>query len=551
SYLELGGIAYAGIETGTSDPFLSGAPGDAPAYFGSLERLSGMIISSQTQLNEICGLAFASRNANYPEVTVPMAGDYRVLDIAPQERVLVSLDTDDTYRQISWDEKPFVPREINYQYEAADQMLLMDVTLGEETEGPPGETVIIPVVPPFPELLLPEIELPPIPIPPEIPLPPIDPVPGTGDLVYVIVAGYITRTRNFFDANPTWEVIFDASTINGGVLNFKLDNADPTNVAWSTNITGEARPYYAYKFTGLNTDNPIATQIISGQQWYDIMPEPKNNQATIYDIDVSVVDGSIYLLGHRSALGGPSISCVRDIGAGWEHNFVGDEWSTHTRNEIIWPSDHSAATIFAHFGREIFRSLNRGAFWSMRSPPNDDYVGGYFIPYQGNSNDFGIYAGLGFGLDKLLHYSEDGGQNFDNITPNVLGNQWAPRRSGLNGSSRQAMTALHSNRLVLLFCLYKKLAEPNDSNCTLFVSTSGPGGLYPALQLTGPAWGPQIHKTNASKMYVIAEFESDGGPLGSQDFGVTWVSKLASWEAGTGLNWSASGPRAILPVWTA
>jgi hypothetical protein len=551
SYLELGGIAYAGVETGTSEPYLSGAPGDAPAYFGSLERLSGMVIRSQTQLNEISGLAFASRNANYPEVTMPMAGEYRIMDIAPQERVLVSLDVDDTYRRISWDEKEFIPREIMYQYDAADQMLLMDVTLGEETEGPPGETVIIPVVPPFNVLDVPEIELPPIPIPPEIPLPPIDPVPGTGDVVYVVVAGAITRTRNFFDANPTWDVVATIAELgtSGGFLNFKLDNLDPENTAWATTQSGEIRPYYAYKITNLNSDSPVATCIMTGQQWFDIQPAPKNDQATIYDIDVSVVDGSIYLLGHRQSLGAPSVGVVRDVGAGWEHNFVGSEWSSQTRNQIVWPSDHNAARVFSGFGRETFRSQNKGVSWTILNP-GDDFNGGYYIPYQGNSNDLAIYAGYEFGGTKALWYSEDGGATYDDFSPNVLGNLWGIRRSGTNGSWRQRMTALQGNRLVLLFVMAKKVAEPGDAAEALFISSSGPGGLYPALLLTGNAWSPQIHKTNASKMYVIAGLEADGGPLGSQDFGVTWVSKLASWEADTGLNWSSSGARVILPVWT-
>jgi len=127
SYLEMGGIAYSGpSNTGTSEAFLAGAPGDAPSYHGGVERISGLVLEGQTQLNELVGLAWARANTDYPEVTIPMAGDYRVFDIAPQERVLLTLASEDTYRGITWNQKPFIPQSIRYNYNSAGQFVQME-----------------------------------------------------------------------------------------------------------------------------------------------------------------------------------------------------------------------------------------------------------------------------------------------------------------------------------------------------------------------------------------------------------------------------------------
>ena len=99
SFIELGGIAYSGPATGTFFAHLAGAPGNAPDYYGVMERRTGLIIAGQDQINELTGHALAARNADFPDVFMPMAGDYRFLDIAPQHRVLVTLEADENFRE--------------------------------------------------------------------------------------------------------------------------------------------------------------------------------------------------------------------------------------------------------------------------------------------------------------------------------------------------------------------------------------------------------------------------------------------------------------------
>ncbi|KKK91031.1 hypothetical protein LCGC14_2717050, partial [marine sediment metagenome] len=190
AFLEMGGINFSGpSETGGIAAFLAGAPGEAPDYFGSVERVQGLVVSNQLQLNELVGYAFSMKNSVYPEVDVPIAGDYRFLDIAPQHRVLVSVAENDTHRGIVWTQKPFIPQEISYQWLPQFQSLLMDIGLAEETGGEPGfgaaATIEIPLEPPYDQYDLPdwEIELPPI-IPPDPWFPPTEYPPSTGNLVY-------------------------------------------------------------------------------------------------------------------------------------------------------------------------------------------------------------------------------------------------------------------------------------------------------------------------------------------------------------------------------
>jgi len=186
-------------------------------------------------------LSFARANADYPEVELPIAGDYRFIDIAPQGRLLVTLTAQENYRGIVWDKKPFIPGGISYEPRAEDQALLMTVRAREESHGPPGVTVEIPVDPPYDDFDLPDwdIDFPPIiPFPPV--LPPILPPPGTGNTVYALIGSKLGRTSNFFEPGaatgtwPNWTEV-PLTGVTGSLVGqsgfLVLDTLDPANRA--------------------------------------------------------------------------------------------------------------------------------------------------------------------------------------------------------------------------------------------------------------------------------------------------------------------------------
>lgn len=254
AYLEAGGIAYSGPATGTIGAFLAGAPGEAPNYFGGVERFQGLVIEGQTQLNAYVGLLLADRDALYPEVGMPMAGDYRIIDIAPQVRVGLTLLPAENYRAVSWSDKKFLPQAIGYQFDPSDSILSMEVRLKEETFGPPGDTVIIPIDPPYSENDLPEWDFQ---FPPLLPFPgifpPIFPEPPSGDVAYYLLGGGVStahrlaRTRNFQSASPTWELVVGFPTgiaLPGGTSDLFFSPSNYSNIAFFVRGAGSANLGY-------------------------------------------------------------------------------------------------------------------------------------------------------------------------------------------------------------------------------------------------------------------------------------------------------------------
>lgn len=157
SYLEIGGVAYAG-GGGSATPLLCAAPGVAPGYRGSVQRVQGLALSNQTELNTLAGYLYNYWNVKYPELSFKLSGNYRNLDIAPQDRYTITIGADDTPRGSIISIPTFV-KHISFVYDPAKEALLSLPTFsqipgsltGDTTAIPPGATVDIPVTPPEPE----------------------------------------------------------------------------------------------------------------------------------------------------------------------------------------------------------------------------------------------------------------------------------------------------------------------------------------------------------------------------------------------------------------
>jgi hypothetical protein len=176
SYLEGGGVSYTNYRNagdGSFSAMMGAAPGETPAYRGKNLKVSGLALTSQNQLNTLVGNVWENRNANFPEVNLDLVGNFRNLDIAPQEVVTLTLQSDDTFRGLSWEQKAFTPRNISWNYDANKGLFLPSITLREITQGNAGETIAIPVTPPDGGY-----DQPPIPLPPPVPPIPAIPLPS-------------------------------------------------------------------------------------------------------------------------------------------------------------------------------------------------------------------------------------------------------------------------------------------------------------------------------------------------------------------------------------
>lgn len=149
AFIEAGGIYFSG-PTNTYSALLAQAPGTTPGYRGSVERIQGLALTGQSELNQIAGDLYAQRNVHYPGIELDLAGSYRVFDIAPQERVPVTVAATDSVRGITFSGKSFHITRLEWSYDPLQETLLPRMSLSEIGAGTDAETLIIPSIPDIP-----------------------------------------------------------------------------------------------------------------------------------------------------------------------------------------------------------------------------------------------------------------------------------------------------------------------------------------------------------------------------------------------------------------
>lgn len=166
SYIEIGGVAYTQSIT-DSTPLLAAFPGTAPGYRGGVERIQGLALLDQNELNTLGGYLYRYRNVRYPDISVKLSGNYRNADIAPQEKWHMLVTSTDTVRGVGLDIETFI-KGTTFAYDPESEVLLTSVSLAELSTALTGDTLVIPPTPPPPSP----------PTPPTPPVPP--PAPPTG-----------------------------------------------------------------------------------------------------------------------------------------------------------------------------------------------------------------------------------------------------------------------------------------------------------------------------------------------------------------------------------
>jgi len=572
AYLEMGGLGYAGWQSGTIEdvePLLSAAPGLVPDYQGVVERTSGLVLASQSQLNTLCGNTWALMNSLYPNITVPLAGDYRFIDIAPQQRVLMTIVEGDTFRRLSMNQKPFIPQSMGFSYNAESQVLLIDLDIQEETWGYPGDTIEIPDDPPWDSPTLPpwHIEFPPI-YPPEPWEPPIEPPPGTGDVVYICSTNRIGRTRNFTDAYPNWTRIDNAMT-SGTFYWFELDPFDPQNSAWLLSSYGLYRTfnldedpvtwvcvYTASSFANLAIGNPAAAT-----NMLNVVPHKQ-------------IIGSAVVTYVCDAGGPDNVRVAVTFDEGLSFTLLGNPTSTNQAHQVVTYL-HEAAPGYslmylttryhpANFG--FNRSMNGGLTWTEPAGAAWGFTS-LCVPYQGNLAAMGMYACRIQGQDdtnNFLYRSMDMGANWVYHGPNYDGKSWSSRRHDTRLQfGAEAFCFDRNNSANLYF-----IGQPNEPEASNYLAESvlfkKPGGWYADWEFVhwfkAPTAGLHMHPTNPLLLYLLGSYSSEdyrnsiAKIWGSDDGGVSWANKEGDWVDVMG----TYGPpdnvgfnaQCIRPVWT-
>lgn len=149
SWAELSGVFFDG--TNEPEPFISQAPGEAPLEEGSRATVENLVTPEQTGLNQLVGMYLAWKNNNFPELDLPMAGNWAdAFDVVPQETVRISFNGTETRRGFVFSNKQFIVRGVEHRYDYRTGNILTNLTCEARTVGVPGIAGNYPDIPPPP-----------------------------------------------------------------------------------------------------------------------------------------------------------------------------------------------------------------------------------------------------------------------------------------------------------------------------------------------------------------------------------------------------------------
>lgn len=552
AYLEMGGIYYSGpTSTGGIAAFLAGAPGVAPDYFGTVERVQGLVITSQGQLNTLVGLGLAMKNAVYPEVDVPIAGDYRFLDIAPQHRILMTVASIDTHRGIVWDQKPFVTHEISYEWKPKEQSLLMELGLVEETGGEPGfgdaATITIPIDPPYDDWTLPDWDIDSIPpiLPPSPQIPPVEPPPGGGNIAYIVHQNSLARTTNFWDESPNWEAVGVTGTA-GIYRGFYLDPYDPQNTAMLlTHIFGNGPQIY-------HTTNLSAAQ----PAWVEVWGSDENTTffggsatAKGYELVPSFREAGVwYMICSDAELGGGGsvdlLLKTLDSGANWASSVGGFPADNALDGCVTVSPYHNTVWCVAGGGPPAvqahhFRSTD-GGLVNVQKPDFANGVGPIFLLEDDTSPDRAVIAQSGG-----LRITANGGGTYSDFRPSDEVGTWGIPTPEYQQRMRWFVS--HPANKWMYSCLLK-----TGSATYAFFARAGIGGTWEKRHtFIGAISGMMGYNITNPLQFYIKGTLNDFHIMGSEDGGKNWLDKEGDFEAQVMVFTDLSTTIGFQVVWTA
>lgn len=196
------GVFYPG-EQAAAIPLFSEAPGDVQDSWGSEQARSGLILTTQADLNTRTGFAYSRANQRYPGVSMRFLNDGS-FTIAPQEIFPANVESGDNNRGLTWT-PDLVPRSIRRTYNHQGGYIDYQVTFEPSVTGPGGVTVVIaesvdmPAKPPSSTGggVAPVNDPPP---PPPAWTQPTIPIAGAAVAADTVDGNYIT-----FDSGASWE----------------------------------------------------------------------------------------------------------------------------------------------------------------------------------------------------------------------------------------------------------------------------------------------------------------------------------------------------------
>lgn len=371
SMVDLNGFSFDGV---TADSLFSLSPGRMWGHFGRVLPAQSLLLDNQGQANTLAGLVAGQANNEIPSLTVKLAGNYRLLDVAPDCYVKLTLAAADTPRGIAFTNRRFIVRRISWAYDSATGVLLPTVDLEAETfadigvtgDSPPVEPP--PVGPPAPTcaagfhwdagLLTCVADSP----------PPAE----TGSLTYAFMSGRCIRSRNFLDAEvpgsvPHWE---DCSNgLTGADADARLFPAGPKNGSYRVKGSG------LYRSDDLDSTPPTWSAVLLAT---DIQAALGITGVRLDTVHSPVTEPSACYVGWYADSSGGMLGCSysADGATGWSHGTIvsgigtsGTASNPHVKRLIADPLISGRLMAVASlqnfsFNSRIAISTTHGATWS-------------------------------------------------------------------------------------------------------------------------------------------------------------------------------------------
>jgi hypothetical protein len=521
--VDLSGVFYSG-NIATSNAIFSLAPGHYPRHYGEKRQVEKIALTNQAEANLQAGLWLGYLNNEFPNIDTPFSSSYRAVDIAPRMFVQMNLAAGDTPRGLVWTNKKLIPREVSFNHDGREALLLTDVTFEAETFPSDATTGDPPITPPDP------------PIPPTPPLLCNDPTAinyglelpcrytSEYDIVCAITTNHVGRSLDFYTATPatnvTWTDIKAGLPVGATMYNLQVGGT----AGWL--IVIDAGSYDLY-YCDISAAVPTWSLVLTTAQarLYANVWVGHLNQA------MAVTDGGVCYLAAQLQAFSNILSywrCVAGAVAGFENVNTGLLAGSCTG---AGPADAACDD-----GTDVYLSAGHSAVGNQTAWISPT-LGTFQFLTDGNRIAYAISSG---------HYNIGGGFAKMYTLAGVFVRNDAFNLGQLTEASGHTFWIRDSDKFLMIDNAIQ--AVPNDTDGGVGTFSIGPGATGAAWYAFGPAgyseilWVASSAAISNSKRSIA--YTSNGGVTWETRDG-NWAAVFGAWEGG--INAMIRTAHSILP----
>jgi hypothetical protein len=353
---EISQLFFSGIsvdKAGKGKSYFSLSPGRVFRRFGSVFMMERILLLSQDQSNELCGLLSGWKNNVYPDIQIKLASNNRMFTLFPPQYGHITIGVSDTIRGIDRDIN-IVPRSFSIAWDEEAGSFSTTVKFEAETFEDLNVTGDIPGVIESIEIVNPPINSV---LPPPLPIVITPPTETTGERpTVVVIAGdqgvFYTENGNADDvADIEWNPMNDGLTEDeySQINNMFLT---PDGKVWVHSVHSSGSIHVAagigWPFKTLVTGNDIGAGFEISAIGHDpfqscrvVFSAGLNDAYDLYETDSATYSAKGHTIHYRRPFWGMQGQCIFYAGGYWVH--FGDLTGVFsTPYYVVFNSDASA-----------------------------------------------------------------------------------------------------------------------------------------------------------------------------------------------------------------